>query len=212
MGFDNESKRRKPLPFKGRRSQIIASNQTMTSRGVAALIAMILISAVPVQAAGITGLWDFRYDVAWSTTSDMLGNSIISITHNGSAITGDAYIEEPEQMEGRITGIWAPEGFEIKATMYRKRILMISLKGSSQDSGLLRGSFVAASSDGRAWRGSFIATLTNPDPHFLGNVTSIADKKEVGAGSEAAPTTPAKSRFFEIHYSRDETIYPRPVM
>lgn len=186
------------------------------SRG-AALIGVILILSVPVQ-AGITGLWDFRYDVAWSTTSEMLGSSIISIIQNGSAISGDAYIEEPEQMEGRISGTYAPGGFEITATMYRKRILMISLRGSSQDSGLLRGSFVAASSDGKAWRGSFIATLTNPDPHFLGNATSIGDKNEstdegaVESKASPATTAPAKSRFFEIHYSRDETIYPRPVM
>ncbi|MBC7080130.1 MAG: hypothetical protein H5T42_06650 [Methanothrix sp.] len=180
----------------------------------AALIAAILILSVPVHAAEITGLWDFRYDVAWSTTSEMLGSTIISIIQNGSVITGDAYIEEPEQMEGRITGTYAPEGFQISATMYRRHILIISLRGSSQDSGLLRGSFVAASSDGRAWRGSFIATLTNPDPRFLGNVTSVGEKNEVATESKAAPTTttPAKSRFFDIHYSRDETIYPRPVM
>ncbi|MGB9902618.1 hypothetical protein [Methanothrix sp.] len=183
------------------------------SRG-AALIVMILVSVFPSQAAGITGLWDFRYDVAWSTTSDMLGGSILSIIQNGGVITGDAYIEEPEQMEGKITGTYAPEGFEITATMYRRRVLIISLKGSSQDSGLLRGSFVAASSDGRAWRGSFIATLTNPDPHFLGNITSISGNREsVTESRETAVTaSPAKSRFFEIHYSRDETIYPRPVM
>lgn len=185
----------------------------MTASRGAALIAMILISVFSAQAAGITGLWDFRYDVAWSTTSDMLGSSIISIVQNGSALTGDAYIEEPEQMAGKITGNYAPDGFEITAMMYRRRLLIISLKGSIQDSGMLRGSFVAASSDGRAWRGRFIATLTNPDPEFLRNVTSIA-KNEVAAESKAAPNTtaPAKSRFFEIHYSRDETIYPRPVM
>lgn len=180
----------------------------------AALIAMILISAVPVQAAGITGLWDIRYDVAWSTTSEMLGSTIVSIVQNGSAITGEAYIEEPEQMAGKIAGTSAPGGFEITATMYRKRVLIIALRGSSQDSGLLRGSFVAASSDGRAWRGSFIATLTNPDPGFLGNVTSMSGE---GVVEKEAPTATtgsgaAKSRFFEIHYSRDETIYPRPVM
>lgn len=186
----------------------------MTAKRDAALIAMILISLFPVQAAGISGLWDFRYDVAWSTTSDMLGSSIVSIIQNGSVITGDAYIEEPEQMNGKIAGTYyAPEGFEITATMYRKRILIISLKGS-QDSGLLRGSFVAASSDGRAWRGSFIATLTNPDPDFL-NVTLMSGKNESPVESKASTATTssaAKNRFFEIRYSRDETIYPRPVM
>lgn len=190
----------------------------MSARRDAAKIAMmlisILVSLLPAHAADITGLWDFRYDVAWSTTSDMLGSSIVSIVQNGSVISGDAYIEEPEQMEGRIAGTWAPDGFKITATMYRKRLLIISLKGSSQDSGILRGSFVAASSDGRAWRGSFIATLTNPDPSFL-NVTSMTAKNEATAEPKAAPTTTgsaAKSRFFEIHYSRGETIYPRPVM
>ncbi|MCX8206442.1 MAG: hypothetical protein N3G75_01230 [Methanothrix sp.] len=185
----------------------------MAARRCAALIAIILVSVFPAN-ADITGLWDFRYDVAWSTTSEMLGSTIVSIVQNGSAISGDAYIEDPEHMEGKISGTWGPDGFQITATMYRKRILIISLKGTSQDSGILRGSFIAASSDGRAWRGGFIATLTNPDPNFL-NVTSMTDKNEVAVEPKAAPTTTGsaeKSRFFEIRYSRDETIYPRPVM
>ncbi len=178
----------------------------------ALLFMLILLSLVSIQpVGGVTGLWDFRYDVVWSTTSEMLGSSLISMVQNGSAITGSASIDEPEPMDGHITGIYTTEGFEISAVMYRRHLLIISMKGSASDSGLLKGSFVAASSDGKAWRGNFMATLTNPDPEFLKQrvapETRIEEQKE-DATEEAAP----KSRFFEIKYSRDETIYPRPVM
>lgn len=190
------------------------------------LISLLAIAALACQASGegFSGLWDIRYEVLYSTPGAVPVSSVTSIVENGTEISGSVSVNEPEPMDGTISGSSSSDSFNITMLLYRKNVAVIRLEGGRGDSGLLQGSFVAASSDGDAWRGNFLASLMNPDPYFLGNIltASTVDTTVDTTASEPAfrestpsdiilPPTPIKDRFFEISYSRD-TVYARPVM
>lgn len=188
------------------------------------LISLFFLAAIAGHASGegFSGLWDIRYEVLYSTPGAVPVSSVTSIVQNGTVISGSVSVDEPEPMNGTITGSADTASFDITMLLYRRDVAVIRLKGGQGNSSLLQGTFVAASSDGAAWRGNFIASMMNPDPYFLGKtldaVAPEADSTENEPTVRAStpsdiilPPAARDTKFFDISYTKD-TVYPRPVM
>jgi hypothetical protein len=181
------------------------------------LLIAIAFAADVVLADDFTGLWETRYETAWSTGGQAPEIGQLAIFRNGNALSG---MSSWDRREGSLNGVIDGNNFSVTSMILSRPVIAISLRGTRGQAGMLTGVYIAACSDGRAWRGEFIASLENADPSaFMPSSGSDATKSDGEAGSNQEPSlyqpTNAeivdKSRYYEIS-SKKDVAFPRPVM